>query len=240
MSTGGLVTRGGLGEKPRQSLRIAAALCVLAVLSAMPPRFAHAAESVAPPPTGIRLFGTVEFRGELKNMPKWQRVVAAENRSPTFNKDLSQFMRPALFKQWQELVERAKGLSEKEKLRAVNVFFNRWPYRTDMEIYKVEDYWATPAEFLKNSGDCEDYAITKFYALKKLGVAPEGMRVVALRDTIRNIGHAVLAVYTDNAAYILDNLTDMVMTHERFSQYAPQYSVNEIYRWAHVKPMQKR
>ncbi len=228
----------GRRAMPRRVTASLAVRCVLALLLALlPGRVPAAAEGA---PAGIRLFGTVEFRGELKNMPKWQRVVAAEKRSPTFDKDLSQFMRPALFKQWQELVQRVNGAPEKDKLRAVNVFFNRWPYRTDRDVYKLDDYWATPEEFMRRSGDCEDYAITKFFALKKLGVSPENMRVVALVDTIRNLAHAILVVYADGTAYVLDNLTDMVMTHERFTNYAPQYSVNEIYRWAHIKPMQKR
>lgn len=194
----------------------------------------------APSASGIRLFGTVEFRGVLKNMPKWERVLAEEKRASSFDKDLSKVMRPAVFTQWKELVERVSKASTMEKLRAVNVFFNRWPYRTDREVYGLEDYWATPYEFMKNSGDCEDYAIAKFFALKKLGVPVESMRVVALMDKIRNIGHAVLVVYVDDTAYILDNLTDLVLSHERFKQYAPQYSVNESYRWAHIMPSNKR
>ena len=193
---------------------------------------AHAADP-------IKLFGTVEFRGELKNMPKWERVVKAEAATPTFDQDLSAFMGAAQAKQWAELAARVANGTPLEKARAVNVFFNRWPYKIDMDVYKIEDYWATPAEFMKRSGDCEDYAITKFYALLKLGVDPDILRVVALRDTIRNLGHAVLVVYSEGDAYVLDNLTDMVMTHTRYKQYAPQYSVNRIYRWAHVAPKQK-
>ncbi|MCC8193686.1 MAG: transglutaminase-like cysteine peptidase [Deltaproteobacteria bacterium] len=189
----------------------------------------------------IRLFNTVEFRGTLKNMPKWQRVVTAEQRSRTFDGDLSAVMRPAsVYAQWQQIVERVKGASDLEKAKAVSAFFNRWPYRTDQAVYKVADYWATPREFLKNSGDCEDYAIVKFYALVKLGVDPENMRVVALKDTIRNLAHAVLVLYTENDAYVLDNLTSMVLTHERYQHYLPQYSVNEVYRWAHVRPKKKK
>ena len=189
----------------------------------------------------LRLLGTVEFRGVLKNMPKWQRVVVAEQKARTFDQDLSQVMRPAsVYKQWQQIVETAKTASTMEKVKAVNTFFNRWPYKTDQMVYKVSDYWATPKEFFKNSGDCEDYAITKFYALMKVGVDPDTMRIVALRDTIRNLGHAVLAVYMDGDAYILDNLTPMVLTHERYQHYAPQYSINEVYRWAHVRPQKKK
>ena len=189
----------------------------------------------------IRLLNTVEFRGALKNMPKWQRVVAAEKKSRTFDGDLSALMRPAsVYKQWQELAARVRNASDLEKAKAVTAFFNRWPYKTDQMVYKVADYWATPREFMKNSGDCEDYAITKFYALMHLGVDPENMRIVALRDTIRNLAHAVLVIYTNNDAYILDNLTTMVLSHTRYQQYLPQYSINEVYRWAHVRPKKKK
>lgn len=189
-----------------------------------------------PAKSSIRLFNTLEFRGVLKNMPKWQRVVEAEKKSRTFDRDLSKLMRGSIYKQWLQLVERTQSASVLEKARAITVFFNRWPYRTDQDVYKLPDYWATPAEFLQKSGDCEDYAITKFYALIKLGVPPESMRVVALKDSIRNLAHAVLVVYVNNDAYVLDNMTDMVLTHSRYQHYWPQYSVNEIYRWAHVRP----
>ena len=189
--------------------------------------------------TRDRLFGTVEFRGALKNMPKWQRVVTAEQRSRTFDGDLSKLMQGSVHKQWLQLVERVSGKSDMEKAKAVTAFFNRWPYKTDQAVYKVTDYWATPEEFMKNSGDCEDYAITKFYALMKLGVDPDNIRIVALKDTIRNLAHAVLVVHIENDAYVLDNLTDMVLTHTRYMHYLPQYSVNEVYRWAHVRPQKK-
>lgn len=204
------------------------------LLLCQPVSFAQAADTAGSP---IRLFNTVEFRGVLKNMPKWERVVAAERKNPTFErKDLNTLMRGSLYTQWQQLVEKTKNASVLEKTRAVTVFFNRWPYRTDQDVYKLADYWATPAEFLARSGDCEDYAITKFYALVSLGVDPESLRVVALRDVIRNLAHAVLAVYTDNTVYILDNLTTLVLPHERYQHYWPQYSINEVYRWAHVRP----
>ena len=32
----------------------------------------------------------------------------------------------------------------------------------DISNYGVEDYWANIKEFLRNSGDCEDYAILSF------------------------------------------------------------------------------
>jgi len=228
---------GGCGQKPHPMPVLAALILVLLLCW---PGSARAATEDAGKKNSIRLFGTVEFRGVLKNMPKWERVATAEKRSRTFDQDLSKYMRGSLFKQWQQIAERTKNASVMDKAKAVTAFFNRWPYRTDEDVYKLPDYWATPAEFLIKSGDCEDFAITKFYALIKLGVSPDDMRIVALKDTIRNLAHAVLVVYMNDNAYVLDNLTDMVLSHERYKHYNPQYSVNEVYRWAHVMPKKKK
>ena len=137
---------------------------------------------------------------------------------------------------WKDLRQKAEGRPFREKLDIVNRFWNRWPYRTDQEVYRKQDYWAAPYEFLSKSGDCEDYCIVKYYTLKELGVPVDDMRIVVVRETIRNIGHAILAVYQGDDIYILDNLSDSVRPAQRVRNYAPQFSVNEKYRWVHVKP----
>ena len=35
----------------------------------------------------------------------------------------------------------AVGMSPLEQVKAVNVLINRWPYRTDMDVWGVMDYW---------------------------------------------------------------------------------------------------
>lgn len=176
----------------------------------------------------LRLFNTVEFRGALKNLPKWQRVLDEEAKSPTFKSEV------AVKAKWEDLKAKAAGKPRKEMLKLINDFFNRMPYRTDMEVWGVEDYWDTPREFIQKSGDCEDYAITKYYALRELGVPASEMRIVILMDTIRNLAHAVLVVFGDGTAYVLDNVSNVILTHDKLGHYKPQYSVNEEYRWAHV------
>ena len=43
------------------------------------------------------------------------------------------------------------------------IFFNSVKYSDDKDIYGINDYWASPYEFLaRDRGDCEDYAIAKF------------------------------------------------------------------------------
>ena len=89
---------------------------------------------------------------------------------------------------------------------------------------------------MRRSGDCEDYSIAKFYALRQLGFSDEELRIVVLKDAIRGVGHAVLAVYTDDDIRILDSLSDMVLTHTVYRHYQPLSSVSEVARWMHAKP----
>ena len=135
---------------------------------------------------------------------------------------------------WQALVKSLRGAPERDQILAVNRFVNKWRYKTDAQNFGQSDYWATPIEFLRRSGDCEDYAITKYVTLRQLGVPADRMRMVVVQDVLRDIAHAVLAVKTSDGVVILDNLTNAVLPQERVSQYVPYYSVNEAARWAHV------
>jgi len=191
-------------------------------------------------PSPVKLFGTIEFRSDLKALPQWQRVlVKAEQQMTDFSTCRGNRCSPAA-KSWRQGIRLSKNKPPMDTLKAVNAFFNRWPYRLDIEVYRQTDYWASPKEFLKLSGDCEDYAIAKYYALKQLGFAPRNMRIVVIKDRIRNIGHAVLAVYMHDTAFILDNLSNLVLPHSRYRHYIPQYSVNGANRWAHVRPIGKQ
>lgn len=182
----------------------------------------------------VRLFGSVEFRTRLEVLPHWQRVrglVDVQMARLITWKD-AQCPRPVA--QWQQMVAAARLQATMESLKTVNRFFNRWPYRLDREVYGASDYWATPEEFMTQSGDCEDYGIAKYFTLRQMGFLPAQLRLVIVQDRIRGIGHAVLAVYLDEGVYILDNLTDQVLPHTMYRHYLPQYSVNETHGWAHL------
>lgn len=179
-----------------------------------------------------RLFGTVEFRGPLKNLPQWERILALYGEGKSLDPDFSGAQRTA----WDQLKKGAGALPPLDLLREVNKFFNRWPYRNDLDVYGLVDYWATPAEFIKNSGDCEDYAVAKMFALIQLGFDPAKLRLVLLKDQIRNVDHAVLAAYLDGEVYILDSTSPLVLPHSKYGHYRPVLSVNLFYRWAHVPP----
>lgn len=218
----------------------AAMLCAAALLLGPPPASAQSLSDVirAVDRRGEALFGSTEFQSKtFKALPQWQRVLqrmgqegaalarcAAEAEACTTSAQQS----------WRSLIQEAKGLGADEMLHKVNQFFNRWPYKFDQELYGRSEYWASPSEFMIRSGDCEDYAIAKFFALRQLGLDNDSMRVVILWDQIRGIGHAVLAIYEADQILILDNLSQFIVSHDRFKHYIPQYSMNETTRWAHV------
>jgi len=135
---------------------------------------------------------------------------------------------------WLAFLDQLETGALSEQLIQVNRYVNEIQYMQDVANWGESDHWAAPAEFFANGGDCEDYAIAKYFALRQLGFNKEKLRIVVLYDRIRNLGHAVLAVYGGKDILILDSLSNFITTHTRYRHYLPQYSMNETTRWAHV------
>lgn len=74
-------------------------------------------------------------------------------------------------KAWFRLMNKSYALDEAKKLKSVNNFFNLLRFTDDIKLWGVSNYWATPIEFLGvNAGDCEDFAIAKYFTLLELGI----------------------------------------------------------------------
>ena len=84
-----------------------------------------------------------------------------------------------------------------------------------------------------NDGDCEDFAIAKYFTLRKLGWSIEDLRVVVLRDLNLRSPHAILVAYLDGVAYALDNQLQRVVPTTVIYHYRPYYSLNEDAWWLH-------
>ncbi|WP_374314100.1 transglutaminase-like cysteine peptidase [Dongia sp.] len=134
-------------------------------------------------------------------------------------------------KSWLPLLEKLKGEERLQQIKDVHLALNSRKYTLDINNWGMEDYWATPYQFLKKNGDCEDYAIAKYMALKKLGVPPEDMRVIALQDLNLNLGHAVLIVYDKSGPLLLDNQIKTVVQANTIRHYKPVYAINEQGWW---------
>ncbi len=211
------------------------AIVAIAVLPADSARSERIPGPHSPSALGASILRSFEFEGRgLAMVPQWNRVLGQVSRqSEAFARcaaDETQCTSRRM-RWWLQILTSAADLGRKEQLQAVNRFFNRWPYRSDREVYKVGEYWATPSEFMARSGDCEDYAIAKFFALRELGFSNDQLRIAIVYDRLRGRGHAVLAVYLDDDISILNNQTDTIAPPSRYENFVPWYLVNETAIW---------
>lgn len=136
---------------------------------------------------------------------------------------------------WEDLIRHDRSQSDREKLEKVNHFFNsRIRFVSDMEVWGVQDYWATPIELLcRGVGDCEDFAIAKFFSLKALGVADEKLRITYVKAIQLNIHHMVLTYYSEPEAepLVLDNLIDSISPASKRTDLLPIFGFNGSGLW---------
>ena len=230
----------------QSALRACAAVIMFMSFSSISSKKAKAAEiadipakitlaSVASDFTRVKhfpsLYGTKEKRStNLKAFTKWSDMFAR------FERDLSNKKAAAVIQQWREDLGELQGGSIKTMAAKVNDFVNEQRYIVDSKNWGRSDYWATPAEFLQRGGDCEDFAIAKYAALRAMGVPEERLRVMIVQDTYKDIPHAVLVVYTESGAFILDNQIKTLISTDTGNRYRPIFSINRYAWWLHTKP----
>jgi predicted transglutaminase-like cysteine proteinase len=204
------------------SVALAGAMILLA--SAVAP--AACAASNTPPDS---IFGTKELHSSNLNMfPKWRDALRR------FDTELKTCAATACkAKEWNAFIDGVRNSSREDQIRAVNREMNDKPYVTDPVNWHMPDYWATPLQFLRKDGDCEDYAISKYMALKALGFRVEDLRIVVLQDTNLGVPHAVLVVFLQGRALVLDNQVSGIVPAESIHHYHPYYSINEDGWWLH-------
>lgn len=200
------------------------------VLSTMMPGFVHAAAKPS-------FFKTQETMStNMKPFKKWTGALeryskesAARKKSPCAAKELNK----CNYAKWMEFLKGLKGKPAMEQVEAINTYMNRARYIVDPVNWGEKDYWATPHEFMKKFGDCEDYAIAKYMSLRHLGWKKDTLRVVAVKDLNLKIGHAILIVYLDGKKYVLDNQIKQVVEAKTVRHYQPIFSINEQAWWRH-------
>ncbi|RXJ87210.1 transglutaminase-like cysteine peptidase [Arcobacter sp. CECT 8985] len=139
---------------------------------------------------------------------------------------------------WDNLIEVAKHKDILHKLKLVNDFFNKIKYERDITHWGKVDYWASPFEFLgSGAGDCEDYAIAKYFTLRQLGIKDKKLRIVYVKLKTRNSkyeqAHMVLTYYhKPNATpIVLDNVNKRLKLATRRPDLKPVYSFNANGLW---------
>ena len=148
------------------------------------------------------------------------------------------------------LVLRGRDLSIKDRLELVNRYLNKRDYdndsgfnnadtvaedsrgnsQNDERTRRVRSHWSTLFEFLKRGGDCEDYASSKYFLLRMLGIEPERMRVVVAKQPKQRGHHAVLAYHWENGDVWLLESDNVIKKRSHFG-YRYVYALNEAGVW---------
>jgi len=136
---------------------------------------------------------------------------------------------------WQRLLANRTPAGDVDLLNRVNRFFNqRVRYVEDVDLWHQVDYWETPIEALwKGAGDCEDYAIAKYFSLRHLGVASDKLRITYVKALRLNRAHMVLTYYAspDAMPLVLDSLIDDIQPASQRTDLLPVYSFNAEGLW---------
>lgn len=177
------------------------------------------------------LFNADERRsGNLDPFTKWSSMFGR------FERAMAQPSGQKVIGNWKRDLESYKNLPLDQMAERVNSMINKIDYIEDSSNYGQSDYWATPVEFFTRGGDCEDYAIAKYVSLRALGVPEERMRIAIVQDLQKNIPHALLIVYTDKGALVLDNQNKRTLPASGMTRYKPIFSINRNAWWLHTQP----
>jgi predicted transglutaminase-like cysteine proteinase len=135
------------------------------------------------------------------------------------------------------------ALDRDRQLRLVNRYINKRRYRGDRRQTSLsvvsggeavlKNHWSTLLEFLKRGGDCEDYAVAKYFLLRELGFPAEDLRVLVTYEKSARDYHAVLAVRRDDgSSWLLESDNTIVKGNQR--RYRFIYALNEEGIWDHA------
>jgi predicted transglutaminase-like cysteine proteinase len=177
--------------------------------------------------------GRVALR--LADAPRWTDVLAraARDTAPSARRSVHCMMPadelPAECgaEGWRAAFGGLRDLSVGDRIAGVQAVVNKLPYVPDLANWGMADRWATPAEMFARGGDCEDFALTKYFALRELGLAESAMRLAIVWDSQDSEQHAVLFVEADGRNWVLDNkFAAPVPAAEVAGRYRVIWSVN--------------
>jgi predicted transglutaminase-like cysteine proteinase len=198
---------------------------------------------------GIRFTGFLATRveescPEARRLRKyWNRILERHVPEAVYGKD-SELLNPAVRMQWNNLLKVMPSSSPETKLQYINGFFNKWSPESDIDSFGEEEYWASPEEFLeKGGGDCEDYAIIKYLALRYFSWPEENLWIVLVMNKTTEKKHAALAARTGEKTFILCNLSqpDHLLIPEKLymRSFIPLFALNGLSLWSFGKEGEK-
>jgi len=135
----------------------------------------------------------------------------------------------------QAVIDNNLNHNDWHKMHKINSYFNQQiNYQEDMPLWNKEDYWASPLETIgQGKGDCEDYAISKYFGLLALGVSENKLRFLYARHLTLDQPHMVLIYFEEPDAepLVLDNFTPNILPYKKRTDLKPIYSFNNTGLW---------
>ena len=130
---------------------------------------------------------------------------------------------------YQKTLQKLSHLQKKQQLMQLNLYLNSLLPQYDAVIKNKENDWATPKEFLTiGYGDCEDYAIIKYYSLLRLGYKEEKLYLTVVKEKFHGGYHMVLSYFMqkNRSPLILDNLSFKILPLKKRSDLAALLFIN--------------
>lgn len=132
------------------------------------------------------------------------------------------------------IIEQAAKRRGRARLELVNERVNAdIRYTTDMTQWHEPDVWSVPlttnnkGSFDTGLGDCEDYAIAKYVALRAAGTPAADLRLLLVRDNFVHMGHAVLAARQDGHWLILDNRWTRLIQDSNIKDFTVLFAIED-------------
>jgi predicted transglutaminase-like cysteine proteinase len=132
-----------------------------------------------------------------------------------------------------------KYTTHTQALEEISEFVNRrFIYKTDEENYQRNDYWVSPSELCKKqSGDCEDYALCKYFMALACGIPKKHLKFIynkglyAYNDTHYK-NHLCLVYSADGSDFtdpiVLDNMIASLRPLSKRPDIKAKYLVDEV------------
>jgi predicted transglutaminase-like cysteine proteinase len=158
--------------------------------------------------------------------PQWAGVVgrAARQARAGASPDCRTFEQvksaPCRLAAWDLKLARWRDRPANERIDRIHRTINRLAYVSDTDNWGRADHWETPLEMFERGGDCEGFALTKYFALRATGLADADMRIAVVWDNQDREEHAVLLVQVGDDVWLLDN---KMAAPERAVDHADRY-----------------
>ena len=181
----------------------------------------HARASVLTEPFGLQTIAALPGKLSAKWEELQPRIRSDEDTLATCRSNKNDC--PAAASGFLRIIEQSRKHQGRARIAEINRAVNLGiKPMADWVQHGIDDVWSAPlATFAAGAGDCEDYAIAKYVALRDSGTLSDDLRLVIVRDVRSSLIHAVVAVRFEGEWLILDNRHMVLVNAAEAHHYSP-------------------